>query len=82
MAVLELKRYDVVVAALQETLWFGSAMYHVGERVVLTASSPTPGRGGGSNHSTFWTSNNHMENSRKAVEVIEPLACVYMPADW
>ena len=62
--------------------------YHVGERVVLTASSPTPGtgearkRGGGSNHSTFWTSNNHMENSRRAVEVIEPLACVYMPADW
>ena len=23
---LELKRYDVEVAALQETLWFGSAM--------------------------------------------------------
>ena len=35
-----LKRYDVKVAALQETLWFGSAVYHVGESVVLAAGRP------------------------------------------
>ena len=33
------------VAALQETLWFGSSMYCVGESVVLTAGRPVPGAG-------------------------------------
>ena len=41
LVVLELKRYmyDVKVAALQETLWFGSDVYHVGDSVVLAAGS-------------------------------------------
>lgn len=45
LVVRELRRYDVKVAALQETLWFSSAVYHVGESVVLTAGRPTPGIG-------------------------------------
>ena len=41
----ELKRYDVKVAALQETKWFGSEVYQVGGSVVLTAGRKTPGEG-------------------------------------
>ena len=37
----ELGRYGIQIAALQETKWFGSAMYHVGY-CVLTAGRPTP----------------------------------------
>ena len=84
LVVRELKRYDVKVAALQETLWFGSAVYRVGESVVLAAGQAyTCSRGayevgGGSSHSTFWTS---MENSRRAVEGVDLHACLCMPAD-
>ena len=38
----ELGRYEVVVADLQETKWFGNAVYRVGGSVVLTAGRPTP----------------------------------------
>lgn len=42
----ELDRYKVVVGALQETKWFGSSVYRVGESVVLTAGREVPtGRG-------------------------------------
>ena len=37
LIVMELKRYDVKVAALQETKWCGCEVYHVGGSVVLTA---------------------------------------------
>ena len=39
----ELGRYGIKVAALQETKWFGNAVYHVGRSVVLSAGRPTPG---------------------------------------
>ena len=41
----ELKRYDVKVAALQETRWFSNNVYHVGDSVILAAgrSVPSPG---------------------------------------
>ena len=41
----ELNRYKVDVAALQETKWFGSGVYEVGESVVLAARRPVPGDG-------------------------------------
>ena len=44
LIVNELRRYDVKVAALQETKWFGSEVYHVSGSVVLTAGR-TPGQG-------------------------------------
>ena len=40
-----LEKHEVVVAALQETKWFGSEVYMVGESVVLTASRDVPGIG-------------------------------------
>ena len=40
-----LKRYDVKVAALQETKWFGSEVYQVDGSVVLTAGRKTPQEG-------------------------------------
>ena len=43
--VSELNRYQVVVAALQETKWFGNRVYRVGDSVVLTAGREVPGRG-------------------------------------
>ena len=43
--VSELNRYQVAVAALQETKWFGNRLYRVGNSVVLTAGSEVPGRG-------------------------------------
>ena len=42
LVIRELGRYQVVAAGLQETKWFGNAMYKVGESVVLTAGRPTP----------------------------------------
>ena len=42
LVVQELERYDIRVAALQETKWLGREMYHVGESVVLTAGRPVP----------------------------------------
>ena len=40
--VKELCRYGVKVAGLQETKWFGSAVYHVSGCVVLAAGRPVP----------------------------------------
>ena len=40
--VYELERYQVVVVALQETKWFGSDMYTVGDSVVLTSGRMVP----------------------------------------
>ena len=45
LVIRELKRYQVVVAGLQETKWFSNAMYKVGESIVLTAGRPTPSAG-------------------------------------
>ena len=42
LVVRELNRYKIPVAALQETKWFGQAMYCVGKSVVITAGRPTP----------------------------------------
>ena len=39
----ELGRYEVDVAALQETKWFGEAEYKVGESVVIAAGRAVPG---------------------------------------
>ena len=35
LAIRELSRYRVTVGALQETKWFGNAVYKVGESIVL-----------------------------------------------
>ena len=40
--VMELNRYNVKVAALQETKWFGNDMYGVRESIVLAAGDPVP----------------------------------------
>ena len=42
LAIRELCRYCVTVGALQETKWFGNAVYQVGESIVLAAGRPTP----------------------------------------
>ena len=42
LVIRELKRYNIKVAALQETKWFGNAVYHVGKSIVLTAGRETP----------------------------------------
>ena len=42
LVIRELNRYDITVAALQETLWFGKHVYLVGESVVITAGRETP----------------------------------------
>ena len=42
LVVRELTRYNVKVAALQETKWFGNDVYHVGESIVLAAGRPVP----------------------------------------
>ena len=44
LIVRELDRYNIKVAALQETKWFGRNVYVVGESVVLTAGRKTPQR--------------------------------------
>ena len=38
----ELQTYQVTVAALQETNWFGNESYNVKENIVLTPGRPTP----------------------------------------
>ena len=45
LIVQELVRYDIRVAALHETKWYESAVYHVGGSVLLTAGCPTPASG-------------------------------------
>ena len=42
LVIRELNRYDIKVAALQETKWFGNHVYHVGKTIVLTAGRETP----------------------------------------
>ena len=42
LVVRELGRYGVKVAALQETKWFGNAVYRVGDCTVLAAGQPSP----------------------------------------
>ena len=43
--VSELDRYRVVVAGLQETKWFGSEVYNVGESVILSSGKDVPREG-------------------------------------
>jgi len=43
--VLELRRYNVSVGALQETKWFGDEVYEVNGSVLLTAGRPSPAEG-------------------------------------
>ena len=43
--VFELTRYGVSVCALQETKWFGEAVYEVNGGVLLAAGRPTPADG-------------------------------------
>lgn len=38
----ELERYQISVAALQETKWYNNAMYKVKDSIVLAAGRPTP----------------------------------------
>ena len=45
LVVRELTRYDISIALLQETKWFGSDVYLVDNSVVLTAGRPTPQAG-------------------------------------
>ena len=45
LIVRELVRYNIKVAALQETKWLGSAVYDVGDSVLLTAGRPAPAPG-------------------------------------
>ena len=47
LVVLELDRLRVEVAGLQETRWFGSGVYRVGDSVVLSSGRPLPSDGGG-----------------------------------
>ena len=42
LVIRELNCYDITVAALQETLWFGKHVYLVGESVVITSGRETP----------------------------------------
>lgn len=43
---MELNKYNVKVAALQETKWFGRVMYRVGESTILTAVPQFPPKPG------------------------------------
>ena len=43
--VFELTRYGVSVGALQETKWFGDAVYEMNGNVLLSAGQPTPADG-------------------------------------
>ena len=40
-----LKKYNVYLAGLQETKWFGAEMYKVGDSVVLSSGRPVPTAG-------------------------------------
>ena len=42
LVIKELCKYNIKVAALQETKWFGKAVYNVGESVVLAAGREVP----------------------------------------
>ena len=45
LVVRELHRYNIRIAALQETKWFGSGLYHVGDSVILTSGRKIPSDG-------------------------------------
>jgi len=83
--VCELCRYDMTVAALQETKWFRKAVYQVGESYVLAASRPVEMRveseWRGSSHNTVWYSYPGVENSRERVKSLEYQICISMPTD-
>ena len=38
-------RYNVKATALQEIKWLGSAVYHVGDSIILAADQPVPSPG-------------------------------------
>lgn len=42
LVIRELDRYNIKVAALQETRWFGGNIYHVGKGVVFSAGREVP----------------------------------------
>jgi len=42
LVIRELQHYSISVAGLQETKWFGTAVYTVGKSVVLSAGRPVP----------------------------------------
>ena len=73
----ELNRYDITVAALQETLWFGKHVYLVGESVVITSGRETPqGHQSGQRGEgvavvlTQWPCKRSMESWRRAMGVM------------
>ena len=76
LIVRELSRYDVKVAALQETKLFGSGVYYVGGSVVLAAGRDvyqllaTALAGGRCSHCVSWPSNSSMAGSCEAVESV------------
>ena len=45
LVIRELNRYNIKIAALQETKWFGSHVYHIGKSTVLTAGRNLPQEG-------------------------------------
>lgn len=45
LIIQQLEQYDIKVAALQETKWMGSSIYHVGNSIVVAAGQPVPGPG-------------------------------------
>ena len=45
LVIRELGRYGVTIAALQETKWFGNAVYRVKDSGVLAAGRPAPQKG-------------------------------------
>ena len=45
LIIRELERYDIKMAALQETKWLGSNVYNIGKSVLLTSGRPVPAPG-------------------------------------
>ena len=45
LVIRELARYNIKVAALQETKWMGNGVYQVGSSTVLASGRPVPGPG-------------------------------------
>ena len=56
LVIRELGRYQVVAAGLQETKWFGNAMYKVGESIALTAGRLMPQAGQPGREVRVWQS--------------------------
>ena len=71
LVVRELDRYVVEVAALQETKWFGRAVYQVrecctGSRSTCPSTRRVKLEGGRCSQSAVWTSCPRMESNRRA----------------